>query len=242
MVFKVAPIPQGASAASLAQWAKDFSWQVRPLKPLGPQAWLLGAETPPPPGWHAWNGQVVLVTAVTARQAQQPVVRAGKYTPGVANAETKPPESTDPWTGGDPWAQYLGRQATRASPPATQATTAPVPRNLDGPTEARFKTLEAAVAALQTSQTKTQDEIRQQAASSHQAVTHLRTEVQSLSSEFAKQLQLSVSKLYTAQTLQQTQVQKGMDELKALLLATCSSSGSQDAKRPRREGATEGEL
>jgi hypothetical protein len=33
-----------------------------------------------------------------------------------------------------------------------------------------------------------------------------------------------------------------MDELKALLLANCSQTGSQDAKRPRLEESQEGEF
>ena len=71
------PLPIGTTEQSLVQWATGQSWPLRVMKGLGPTQWLVGAEKPRPPGWLAFRGEAVLITAVQKRTNERQVIQAG---------------------------------------------------------------------------------------------------------------------------------------------------------------------
>ena len=46
-LYKLGPVPASARAEDVQSWAQQLSWQVKVLKALGPQFWLVGAATGP---------------------------------------------------------------------------------------------------------------------------------------------------------------------------------------------------
>ena len=238
-LFKMGPVPAGADAISVEKWATGGGWSVKVLKALGPQHWLLGSNTEPPVAYPAFNGQTVLVSKVQQRSNPAPMVQSGQLQsrplPGPAASSH---QGEDPWNHSDPWSSALPSFSSRAS--ITSATSSQAPRQVAGPTEQRFQQQDSRIQALEDSVKQLslkQDQnhaqlLHQQGedrAAAQTAVSGLKEQLAVLGTEVSKQLQTSVESLQAAQTQQQQQMQSGLDELKALFLA------SRDSRDPNKK-------
>ena len=212
-LFRMGPVPSGADASSIQEWAKGSSWSVKVLKALGPQHWLLGANEDPPLAYPAFNGQVVLVTKVQQKVVRAPVVQSG-YLQSRPSAEQTRATGEDPWNLSDPWSKALPSFGSSISH-ASQASGSG-PRQLAGPTEQRFQqqdsriqALEESVKALTVKQEQNHSELvlqQNEDRKAHQtSVTGLREQLACLSHDFSKQLTTSVESLQTAQAQQRQQ-------------------------------------
>ncbi|OLP96400.1 hypothetical protein AK812_SmicGene21382 [Symbiodinium microadriaticum] len=238
-LFKMGPVPAGADAISVEKWATGGGWSVKVLKALGPQHWLLGSNTEPPVAYPAFNGQTVLVSKVQQRSNPAPMVQSGQLQsrplPGPAASSH---QGEDPWNHSDPWSSALSSFSCRAS--ITSATSSQAPRQVAGPTEQRFQQQDSRIQALEDSVKQLslkQDQnhaqlLHQQGedrAAAQTAVSGLKEQLAVLGTEVSKQLQTSVESLQAAQTQHQQQMQSGLDELKALFLA------SRDSRDPNKK-------
>ena len=255
-LYRIGPIPTGAGAAELQQWAVKAAWQVRVIKALGATHWLLGATSDPPTVYPAFNGQTVLITKVPPRQQQQPVVQSGSFSsrPSVqANAVsvTQATDSkSDPWLISDPWSAY---RSSKSNPTSFGSLTSsvPAPKQLTGPTEKRLQAQEDRLKALEDGlhNLRVQSDERHTELVQQQQHDRVQTKEQAeqlsdrialLSHDFTRQLQLSVESLQGAQNQQQRQVQTSIDELKQLLLAGRESDSNH--KKPRHNAANPDDL
>ena len=235
-LFRVGPLPAGAGAEEIREWATKAAWNVRVLKALGATHWLLGAAAEPPSVFPAFNGQTVLITKLQPRAPQRPVLQSGSFSSkqSVSSAASGPRQEEDPWTISDPWSSYASKQRQKAQTPQVTslpaAGTAPAPRHLGGPTEHRFQEQETRLQALETGlQTlrvqqdqQHQDLVGQQKtdrAAAQTAHQQLQDRIGLIGADFSKQLQQSVASLQGAQAQQQQQMQSSLDEIKQLMLS-----------------------
>ncbi|CAE7340139.1 unnamed protein product [Symbiodinium necroappetens] len=211
-LYRVGPLPQTASAEAIVDWATKAGWQVRVIKALGARHWLLGASAAPPSVYPAFNGQTILVNAVSAKPTSPPVVQSGHLGPRAVaatprNDNTLKPE--DPWVHFDPWraaATANSNGATASSRPSfgSVATSETPSRSLAGPTEQRFQAQESRLHALE----EGLEQLRLRQEANH---TEL---VQSQADDREAAARLSVESLKGSQLQQQQQTQASLEELK----------------------------
>ena len=223
-LYKLGPVPASARAEDVQSWAQQLSWQVKVLKALGPQFWLVGAATGPPAETALFNDQAVLLVPVRNRDTAPPVVQAGGPLPrSVARQATKGNDDTsDPWLVSDPWSAYRSSQSQGQSP----AGVIPA-KSADQQLTARVHEQDNKIAALEHGLKSLREECheaQQQAAASKlqvlQDLQSVRSEVQTVGTGLRQQLQASLESMRNAQAQQDQQVSLGMAELKALILST----------------------
>ena len=102
-LFKLCPVPAGATEQALHQWSKLQSWPIKVLKALGPREWLIGAAAQPPAGWLTFNGETVLTVPVHQKAREQSIIQAGR------RPVTKPPTAKSDDASAAAAADPLGR-------------------------------------------------------------------------------------------------------------------------------------
>ena len=163
-----------------------------------------------------------------SRSAAGSIVSAGRARP-VPSASAS--ASQDTWTHSDPWSQYLA-----AKSPAAPIAEPTLPRQVSGPTAARFEEqearlskLEAGMSAMQATTSDLQQELQASTATMRHEVGTIRTDLHTFKEAFQSQLQESIEALRASQQAQQSQMQAGFLELKAMLQP---QSSRPSAKRP----------
>ncbi|CAE7407308.1 unnamed protein product [Symbiodinium sp. CCMP2592] len=224
LLFKGGPFPHAASADDISQWARKLGWQVKVVKALGPQFWLLGSAGEPPAPTAHFNDVPVLLSPVKSRDAKMPIVQAGGPIPSMPRRPVAHDNGEeDPWLHGDPWSAYKPKQApaglsvTPFTPVKTadQQLTAKVHDQ-----ESKLAQLEQDLQALRADQAAAlQSQASDKAQLRHELQT-VRVEVQGLGQGLQQQMQANLDSLRAASAQQEQQVAAGMAELKALLLAS----------------------
>lgn len=160
-LFRLQPVPVGASNEDVEQITSKHGWKTRALKSMGPHAWMVASEVDPPSQWLPINDLVILVKPVEAsRQFHQPTIVAGK-----TKQDMKPKkevENSDPWNNSqhDPWANYQASGVSqsvssipRSSSVAATSDNPNVTQKLQEQ-EAKLKSLEQQVGKLAAVQEK----------------------------------------------------------------------------------------
>eukprot|EP00435_Cladocopium_sp_Y103_P011472 s3705_g3.t1 len=151
-LYKIESLPYGVNPKMLKEWSDHHSWVIKPLRPLGPKAWLIGCGSEPPAGPLHFNSQPVLLRELKGRSHQgvNPIVAGPRPSAARSDDANKgfpglPPLATDPWS------NWKGTKP--ANPPVIQ------PSNV-GPTEQqitqqadRLSKLEDVVLKIQQGQT-----------------------------------------------------------------------------------------
>ena len=163
-LFRLQPVPVGASNEDIEQITSKHGWKTRALKSLGPHAWMVATEDDPPSQWLPVNDMVILVKPIEAsKQISPPTIVAGRTRP--ENIMKKENDGVDPWTNKqhDPWANYQasGVSQSISSMPKTPSVAA----SSDNPTvtkklqdqEAKLKSLEQQVGKLAAMQQKSSE-------------------------------------------------------------------------------------
>ncbi len=124
-LYKITPFPFGTSPDAIKNWITEMKWEGFPIKPLGPQTWLIASANPLPGSFLTYNGHPLLVRALPPKKAKSthPIV-AGARLPQIADSKSST-TNLDPWTSkGDPWSQYRPSSAiTSPSAPAVAPPT-----------------------------------------------------------------------------------------------------------------------
>ena len=97
--YRLSGLPPGLRSEDIARWGTAVAWPLRPLRPLGPRQWIVGASSGPPDGHLSMNAQSILVQKVAPKSTSQPVVCAGRIPPSTV---TDSQGSEDPWLQSDP--------------------------------------------------------------------------------------------------------------------------------------------
>ncbi|CAE7237381.1 unnamed protein product [Symbiodinium sp. CCMP2592] len=225
LLFKGGPFPHAASADEISQWAGKLGWQVKVVKALGPQFWLLGSASEPPASTAHFNDVPVLLSPVKSRDAKLPIVQAGGPLPSMPRRPVaRDHGEEDPWLHSDPWSAYKSKQGPAVGlsvTPFTPAKTAD--QQLTAKVhdqESKLARLEQDLQALRADQAAAlQSQASDKAQLRHELQT-VRVEVQGLGQGLQQQMQANLDSLRAASAQQEQQVAAGMAELKALLLAS----------------------
>eukprot|EP00435_Cladocopium_sp_Y103_P043006 s66_g12.t1 len=151
-VWKIESLPFGVTSTMIQAWAQHVGWKLKPLRAVGPRAWLIGTGAEPPAGQLHFNSSPILARELKARfqPSNGPIVAGPRPTKHGGNQSGA---NDHPLPAGDPWANYSG---PRPSMPVAQPSVAQI-----GPTEQQFaqqtdrlNKLEDAMKQLNTGQQK----------------------------------------------------------------------------------------
>lgn len=152
-MYKVQPTPVGATQEDLSRWMKVQGWQGRPIKALSEKVWLVGSTETFQKEFLTWNGQSVLIKPIKSKGAHKasPIVAGDipKSRPHEPNASSQ--GNREPMLRSDPWSSYVGTAniANQGQQPKPTAAQAMIARQVDAPTEAKFKQHGEQVSQLQ---------------------------------------------------------------------------------------------
>eukprot|EP00438_Fugacium_kawagutii_P015445 Skav221577 [mRNA] locus=scaffold1376:1142356:1146159:- [translate_table: standard] len=217
--FKLENVPFGTVGASIAAWASHNAWQAKPLRPIGPRAWMVGASVPPPEtATLSYNGNPILVKEVTPYQHKSSPILAG---PKPRHSSTATMTTQEKIAAGvlltDPWASWEGPRVhpVRQDPPS---------RATQGPFEQRCAAQDSRIQQLENTLqdiTNTQQSQGQQLQLVQETIVRQdkaqKAHLDSTLQQFRSELDTS----FTAALKQQsTSVDESLREIKALLLQT----------------------
>lgn len=215
-VYKLEPLPFGTNPKTLEEWSALVGWTLRPLKPAGARAWLIGTAQSPPQGALTFNGNLILATLLPPRQSTvfQPIAAGPRTYSKPTTAQVVTAAANMP----DPWATYQPITNAKAQAPHTATNHAAA-----GPTELRFQQQEAKMSEMEAKITEIQ------AAQQYQAKTceSLAKEMSATESRLQTAMQSSIESVINeltnafagALSTQSKQFDAGFQEMKSLLQA-----------------------
>eukprot|EP00438_Fugacium_kawagutii_P015662 Skav208586 [mRNA] locus=scaffold3152:68059:72795:+ [translate_table: standard] len=149
-VAKFAPLPNGATQDSIRAWLDKLGIVAKPMKPMGPKAWMIGCTKKFDEQFLTWNDSVFLVTWLQDKNQPRPTpVLAGKRPKNDKSSSTASEDtlmSDDPWM---PFFQKKGIQPNAMKPVSQAAPPVAAARVVEGPIEERFKGQDAKMEQLQ---------------------------------------------------------------------------------------------
>lgn len=149
IIFKLQSLPFGTTRDMLEAWSKHVRWDFKPLRAVGPRAWIVGAGQMPEPKQYAFNGHPILIQEIQSRQVTlaNPIVAGPK--PG-QRQESKASSSAQPiGLMNDPWATYVGTKGQFVPACASASNQPNTGRAPAGPTADRFALQDDKIADLQ---------------------------------------------------------------------------------------------
>eukprot|EP00435_Cladocopium_sp_Y103_P049525 s1111_g15.t1 len=227
-IFKIENLPFGVTKSMVDEWALHHSWKIRPLRAMGPRAWVIGTSDEPPPGPLLFNGNPILVRELQNRtQPQSTIIIAGPK----PLADQVPRQSTaiGPLMQ-DPWASYTGPKPHAPAMPAQANNAAP---NV-GPTEQQFAQqaerltkLEDAVQQMQLGAANQTASIENLQLENHKRDIAIRSHIDERMNAMKQEMSLSFAEAIKQQS---QQFNSNLDEIKNLL-----------RNKPKRKKAEEAE-
>ena len=222
MVYKIESLPYGTTSQVILDWSKHIRWLIKPLRAVGPRAWIVGTSSPPPQSCLSFNGLPLLVRLLPPRQSldQGPIVAGPRPSPSGHHPASPPALSTDPW------ANYTG---PKVSVPA------PAPASLTGPTESKFQEQTTRIEKLEQSLELLRSDQKQQAQQLQQTREDVKTSESSTKSYLDQRLHEAKAEISQSLTIalgkQSSHFDSNLQEIKALLL--------EKVKRKKPEGEDE---
>eukprot|EP00435_Cladocopium_sp_Y103_P007642 s786_g2.t1 len=175
-LFKVSPIPVGASAENVQTWLTSLSWKARPMRLLASNVWLCASSEVYESQFEMWDSLPILIKWIQSRAPGEKVVIAGN-TSRIVPAKSAPPSVDSALQFSDPWAYWNPQSKANSSATAS----APVPlaavRKLEAPIEDRFSKQAADFEAFKDQQIQAIREIKD---SSAKEVTQIRKDMTQL--------------------------------------------------------------
>eukprot|EP00438_Fugacium_kawagutii_P034411 Skav207746 [mRNA] locus=scaffold362:500483:504226:- [translate_table: standard] len=205
--FKVEHLPFGTTSAAMSSWLTHVGWTARPLRAVGPRAWIVGGPAGPPAGQLAFNASPVLIKELTGNSpaTSHPIVagpKTCKRATGLAPLQ------------GDPWAAWEG--------PRIQPQQSAAPRQLEGPIEAKFQSqetkftqIEQAITQLQADHVKQQATLAQVQAEAQHREEQSKQYLEQRFNEFRQEMSQGVTQAIQAQT---TKFDTSLLEIKRLII------------------------
>lgn len=224
MLFKIKPVPRGATLDDVTSWVQKLSWDSKVVKSLAFDTWLVASNGPPPHEFGQFNDQVVLIKKVDKVETNRstPVLVAG---PQPKRDREDGKNGMDPFVKNDPWMSWKG-----------VSSSGPVqPRQVDPPVATKFQKYDEEIQQLHSSIEALQNDFKQSRdeqtmtnkninARMDQAEHTLKQSIDHLHQSFSSSLQ-------TATNLQDKQMKNGFDELKALLKMSNAQSPPKKAQK-----------
>eukprot|EP00435_Cladocopium_sp_Y103_P072326 s1543_g39.t3 len=211
-IYKVESLPLGVTSKMIQEWADHNSWKCKPLRPLGPKAWMLGSGDEPPAGPSHFNGSPLLIRELKNKHqhATNPIIAGPRPSNNRGRVSSQEVQAATLQT--DPWAAWTGPK------PAVQAS---LPASL-GPNEQQFakqadrlNKLEDVVKKIQEEQASQGHTIAQihedTAKRDHEIRQHLDNRLQMIKTELDQSF---ASALHT----QSKQFAANMDEIKGVAI------------------------
>ena len=214
-IYKISPLPYGCSPIALTQWLKHIDWEAIPVRPVGPQSWLVASVVAPPLQFQTFNGKPTLIRQLPPRgQKPSPAIVAGikpdsKAGPSGAQNQL----TTDPWA--NAWANY------KPTTPAMNSSVNP------------SKTVEIGVGSVQQHMQKQDDKIQKMA----EEIADLQKTHQAAKGEVDGKLSQLAEGIEKTQQNFQTQMQKLKGDLESSFAQAIASqnqsinTGFQDIKK-----------
>ena len=139
-LYRVSPVPVGASLEHVAEWIVQQKWNAKPLKSLNASTWLIAAADVIQNQFAMWNGETLLIKPIVSNPVKAPIVLAGSL-PRKGNMADN--AITSQLTN-DPWAEYNAKKQSvgmghGGSNPPVSTLPAAVTRKLEGPIQSRFQ-------------------------------------------------------------------------------------------------------
>lgn len=144
MTFKLQSLPFGTTKDMLTAWSQHIQWDFKPLRALGPRAWIVGAGRAPDNKQYAFNGLPVLIQEIQSKHhgVTNPIVAGPK--PGPKKESRSSEFLANGLFAVDPWGSYTGPKPAHVT--TTQPTTA---RATAGPTADRLAQQDDKIANMQ---------------------------------------------------------------------------------------------
>ena len=232
--FKLTPFPFGTSPDSIRLWLQSEKWEGFPVKPLGPQTWLVAAKEAPQASFLTYNGHPILVRSMPNKSQKPltPLVAGGKLP---TLQDTKNPMSNEmaPLRN-DPWAQYT---PTASIKPATSQVTSAAPttgfvqQKLQQQDD-RISSLAEDLKKMKSSQVEMGSQLEQKVNKVSQAVEDTKQSFSSQLSQLQKDLE---SSLHGALQSQNSSISAGFLELKNMMQQQGNDRRSTSHRRNREE-------
>ena len=235
-LYKIQPTPVGAQMKDVQAWMKLQGWDGRPLKLLGDKCWLIGSAKPFDRPFLSWNSSSILVKKVQSKHATKtsPVV-AGKIPPSssndVGNANRA---AVDPLTIADPWKQYNASSSAGSRMTFRNVGNLTAQREVDPPTETRFKKQGEQISALETAMTEIRSKIESNEQQQDKFQHEVRDEFKLVRTEVTNQIE-NVSKSFEhsldrALRKQESSMDNSFAELKQLIRMSNQPLANKKAK------------
>eukprot|EP00435_Cladocopium_sp_Y103_P012817 s293_g3.t1 len=136
-LFKISPVPIGASAENVQTWLDSLAWKARPMRLLASSVWLRAASETYDSQFEMWDSQPILIKWIQNRGPADKVVVAGN-TARIAPAKQPLALQGSSMQYDDPWAFWNPSRAASSAPMGS----APIPlaavRKLEAPIEDKF--------------------------------------------------------------------------------------------------------
>lgn len=143
-LYKIQPIPLGIKQEQLVEWAGNLKWNVRVVKKLGKDAYLLGTNEKPPQPHMSLNGTVVLIKQVVAKKLQKDdsALVAGPRQLPLKDMQKDHATTQEPID--DAWARYRAQNGSAFQNGAQVLGKANTPQSLpqDGQVAQKFAAME----------------------------------------------------------------------------------------------------
>ena len=195
-LFKISPVPVGASSENIQSWLDGLSWKAKPMRLLASNVWLCAAASVYDSTFEMWDDRPILVKWIASRSTNNQVVVAGDSTKIRPTHKSAIADTKD--VSEDPWAAYNLKKSgpSSASTPAGAIPAAAV-RKLEAPIEERFKKQNVEWDQFREQQKKFLEEIRSETSKDVQLlqkdISQLKDTVLAQSQSFERQNQANAA-------------------------------------------------
>lgn len=183
MMFKITPLPFGCTPIVIQEWLSVIKWEATVVRSLGPQTWLLAADSQPESAFLTFNGTTLLVRQIPGKQEKpKSAIIAGPRLPKLAD-----PKGKDQLQMKDPWAGYIPTGQSQHISVATSSSSQGAPTS--GVMQTKLQQQDDKIAAMCEEVQKLKVSQQKMAENMNQKVADVTKTVENQKTEFSNQLQ-----------------------------------------------------
>ena len=232
-MYTVQPVPIGATPDDIQKWMQAHEWEGRPVKALRNQTWLIGSAKEMNDKFLTWGGKSIMIRQTNSKyEKPQSAVIAGFVKHDHDPKQGQKNEQEDVWlkAGNDPWKPYKptdGKQfghpgfVSANVPSRLTPTSHPPARQLDAPSETRFKQHEEQLGKLESALQGLQGQVEERTRQSIEFEQKVDRDISKLKTDVEKQVHSLTERfdasLEKALRKQDHQIHSGFDEIKQLI-------------------------
>ena len=144
-MFRISPVPCGATSEHLRQWFKEHKLKAKPVRSLGDRVWLCAASEKFADEFLTWGNDIALVKWLNKKSTSQQSTVLASIKSFPTRQIPPPQEGTDSIWNDDPWSQWKGTSSASASliqRPKSVNPSFAATRTVEAPIEDRFRSIE----------------------------------------------------------------------------------------------------